>query len=533
MATNYLDPEMNYKLALLEIITSVKTNTTDGQEGERRRTAFLERFSEKFESIPSNTMEANQDFFSAMYDDMLAELSDYYSIQSENKVVDGEFNRTYRLTQNDNITEIQNTIEKYGASVRFMDGFLRDKDRELYLLIGKAKTNLRDMSSMGVISQYNDVKVLSPFYIPNNVPIFTPICRRTYSIGNFFALLENHKKLLDSLVSKHESFLGHVESYKQEIKENVIREHIRFGATYLKEILSRIIIPVSCLEDEKLKQACKEQGREVFVRKPEIKDFLFPGARVHIYSSHDLEDDSSYVIKPVTVEPTIPADTEDLKYHGIGLYSYYDDASKRSCEGATPHVIGGVLYCGAGLDEFYQVIPEALLEEIRICEKLVESMDEEVGFEYMGEGLAPIIQKIKEDTSTDVSDITQKFLSLEKLTKDSSFTEEQERALNDTNFLKPNYVFNECLMITTYSEQPYGFCIFKDSSGTYAAVKRDSDNNKQHKVIKKQIFGELGFIAACKTLGLPSGVYPIFDFGKRTESREKAIISMARYTKSE
>lgn len=530
---DHLSPDMNYKLSLLDIFTNIKTYHHFGDEGARKREEFLQRFSEKFDTIPSNTLEESKEFFSVLFDEIIDELSPYYSIEYENKETEKEYEKAYHLKRKEESNNLIEDFKKYGNSSRFMEAYLSNKNYELYRIVNGTRNMLSDINGMAVENSANSTKTISPFYISKNSTQFIPSVRRAHSIGQFFSNIEGFKKTLDQLHSKHEEFLGYVESYEEEMKEKMITEHIRFGTTYLKEILSRIIVPVSCLEDGDLKQLCKEQGREVFVRKPEIKDFLFKGANVHIYSSHNLEDDSSYVIKPILVDPTLPTDTEDLKYHGVGIYSEYDDTSKRSCNGTIPHVIGGVLYCGADLDEFSKVIPEKLLEEIEICEKLMESINGEVEIEYSKEGLTPIIKKLKQDENTDVSSIIQKFMELDMLGKASPLTDEQERHLNNNHFKTVNYVFNRDLLITTNNKHPLGFCIFKDESGTYSAVKRIDDGTVVHKVISKTVYNESGFLAACKALELTTGLYPIFDFSKRSESRDKAIVGMASYTISE
>lgn len=528
MTTNYLNPDIKYKLDLLDIFINIKTHVRNGAD-ESSREAFLEELCEKFGDIPANTLEANKEFWSAVYDKKFSELNEYYSITPEDKMEGENFSRLYHLKENEQFNEVLKDINKYSGSARFMDGYLQNKNFDLYRAINYAKRELQDLSNMGMVTHSNDTKIISPFYIASDLPSFLPISRRVYSVGQFFTSIESHKRSIEELMSKYDEFLESVESYNAETREKMISEHIRFATTYLKEILSRIIIPVSCLEDDKLRELCEEQGREVFVRKPEMKDFLFTGAHVHIYSSHDLEDDSNYMIKPILVESTIPADTEELKYHGVGIYSNYDDKSERSCKGVTPHVIGGVLYCGADLDEFSKVIPEILLEEIRICEKLIESMDKDIEFTSSEEGVSSIIKKIKEDDDIDVSNIVKKFLKLEG----PSLTEEQERNLNNSDFESIPYMFNTDLLITNNIQHPNGFCIFKDNNGTYSAVKRDANNNLKHKILSYKVYGELAFEAACRALELPNGLYPIFDFINRQETRGKALVDMGYYTKTE
>ncbi|MGM2623066.1 hypothetical protein ACS2QB_28880, partial [Bacillus cereus group sp. Bce039] len=86
---------------------------------------------------------------------------------------------------------------------------------------------------------------------------------------------------------------------------------------------------------------------QVFVKTPTLDELMYIGSSVHIYSSHDISDDSSYVAMPIMISETLPTDTEELKYLGVGQYTGYDDESPRSLEGANPFIINNNIFVKA------------------------------------------------------------------------------------------------------------------------------------------------------------------------------------------
>ncbi|MEX3713490.1 hypothetical protein ABFV99_13895 [Cytobacillus horneckiae] len=496
---------------------------------------LIEELDSKFESVPNNTLEESKEFFFEVTSFMLKRLNEYYDISHEKNENDLFHSDIFILKPHGSTSEMIEKFNKYRNLSRFRDSFLQSYDSDFWRRF-RSNRYRSDWSDRGVIDEDGNI-VLTINKIPISAEQYLPRSFGNRPVGHgrnsyfdhTYSYIQRDIELLESMSEDYELLNRAITAFNERLAASLKEENIRFGISHLKEVLSRIIVPVSLIEDDKLRSLCQEMGREVFVKEPTMEDLLPIGASVNVFASHNnLEDDSSYVSKPILISETLPEDTEELKFLGVGQYTCHDKDSSRSLGGANPFVINNNIYTKALEEDFMEILPQELVEEIRICKNLLDSLDnplESIEIEE-NETLTTIISSIKQDKSLDPKKIIDDFMLSSQY-----FIEEEEKETgpiyveeDEYKFEPLDFAFSETLL-THNSTHPNGFVVFGDRSGTYAALKINESGEKASYISKD--------INSCfRALQLPSGLYSIYKFSDRTSKyKNQAILELYPYRK--
>lgn len=286
-------------------------------------------------------------------------------------------------------------------------------------------------------------------------------------------------------------------------------------------------MPVSLIENEQLRQLCEDQGRTVFVKTPTFDDLLYIGCSVHVYSSFNMDDDSSYIAKPIVISEQLPTDTEELKYLGVGQYTNYDDQSTRSLNGANPYVINNNVFVKANYEDFKAIIPRELLEDMRICENLLDSMENPVDCVRIEESemLQQIIKSIKADNSLDPDKIIKQFI-----TYSEQFADMEEQEMSPVFIKEPLFEFKlthfnvSDSLLNKNAKHPFGYVLLKDNNDNYAALRVCESGSREMYLSKTSLDD------CIRALQLPKGLYSVYDFAKRNLLKQEALASIHPYT---
>lgn len=488
---------------------------------------LMTQLNEKLERVPTNNFEQSTKFFEEITRSILYRLNDVYDIEHEKVTTATHSQDVFTVSANEERKEMLDLFDRYSKLPRFTDGFLRERNSRLYKIV----RNSRSQNLTSCFSQMGDKYVLKTNKIQNQ-DLFLPKDGRDYmgsryNCSHFTRLVrtvEYEKERTDEMMEYYEELLRQIEEFDIKIKESLKAETLRFAIKNFKSILSKIVIPVSLLEDEKLRNLCVENGREVFVKRPTFEDLMPIGASVHVYSSHNTEDDSSYIAKPILVSEELPTDTDELKYHGIGQYTMYDNESKRSLDGENPFVINHNVYVKANPEDFNELIPKELLEDIEICEKLVESINKnQETLEVRGsEELTELIDSIQNAKEIDIKKAIESFFeTLGYFNK----VENGEEGNVQRDLFQTRYgirIADELLAMGN-PNHPYGYVLVKDDSGKHAIIRM------------KNQYGEVEFYShedldrCCKVGGLSEGIHSVYKFSRLNTSKRVALEKLHIY----
>jgi len=525
MSNQLMTTEVEYRRGIFNILHGLKSSTTPDQFAQ-----IINVLQEKMENVPSNDFEQSKQLFFEVTNKILQGLSEYYEITHEENTNDVYHSDVFKLTIDESITEMIEKFAKYKNMARFRDSFLQSYNASFWRKF--RSNNYTDrMTSICMKDEENNL-VFTTNKIPLDAQYYLPHNSRGRVVGvetdsgyfsSLYRTVNSEKRYIDDLSNDYDILNDAVDAFNDRLKESLREEHIRFGISVLKEILSKIIVPVSLLEDETLRELCVEHNREIFVKEPTFEDLLFLGSSVHIYSSHDMSDDSSYVAKPIIISDTLPADTEELKYLGVGQYTGYDNESPRSLEGANPYIINHNIFVKASFEEFFSLIPEELVEEIEICKKLVESLENPVEKLEIKENKVfnTVVDFIKQDKSMSPKTVVEKFFTTSKFLK-----EQDEKGTDSTFVTNDSYRFERTSidfnreLLTKHPKHPNGFVILKDSSNTVAGIRIDEDGTRRMYTIHDNIDNVL------RALQLPPGLYSVYSFGQRINSKQQALMTI-------
>lgn len=523
--------DTNFRKGIFNLLYKLK-GEMDGQFDE-----IIEVLQEKLHNVPKNDFEEAKKFFFEVTNKIISKLTDHYDITYEQVVNEVFHADSFTIIRPEEIKQKIEEFRKYTNMPRFSSNFMQSYNPEFGYKLRNGIYNGGHLERK-CIKDENGNLVLLTNKINIEGDLFLPIDRthghvgQRYSNMNFlaglYAIIDEEKNFITRLNEDFTTLIEAVDAFNEHLQESLRKEHLRFGIKQLKQILSNIIVPVALLENDELRQLCEEHGRTVFVKTPTMDDLLYKGSSVHVYSSFDMDDDSSYIAKPITISPVLPKDMDDLKYLGIGQYTDYDPDSSRSLSGGNPYVINNNAYVKANYDDFMQLIPEELLEEMRICENLVKSIGEINDQVQVVENdtLKDIIDALKEDDTLDPQKIIDNFMATSEY-----FTQEEERETGPIFVESPEYEFGHTSMsinsdlFTRNSTHPNGYVILQDSRGYSAACFVDEENSTK-------IYTNSNVMNCIKALNLPNGIYSVYDFVKRRDSRREALKKMVVYNES-
>lgn len=524
---NLLSNDVQFRRGIFNILNTLK-QSMDSERFEQ----IIDLLQEKLEQVPANDLEQSKQFFYEIANFLIRQLEDYYEIthaEIENDVFHGD---AFTLKRSEEITTMVEKFKKYKGMARFRDAFLQNYNYDFWRKFRTQNYQLRMENICTLDADGNLV------YTTNKIPLedtyFLPKDNGGRSVGvngdyGYFSSLwynlSSEKALIESIQNDYDTLNAAVDAFNVRLEESLREEHLRFGIVHMKQVLSKIVTPVALIENEQLRELCEEAGRTVFVKTPTMEELMYLGSSVHIYSSHDMNDDSSYIAKPIIISETLPGDTEELKYLGVGQYTAYDAESPRSLDGANPYVINNNIFVKASYEDFLALIPEELVEEMRICENLVESLEnplDEVRVEE-NETLLSIIDNIKQENTLDPQKVVEDFMSTSEW-----FAKEEEVETGPIFIHQPEHQFERTAitfnsnLLSRSTQHPHGFVVIKDQSNNYAALRMTEEGTKE-------IYITQDVNEAFRALQLPRGLYSIYDFRKRTLEKQQAILSIHNF----
>ncbi|PFK99935.1 hypothetical protein COJ01_17980 [Priestia megaterium] len=527
MSNELMTTEVEYRRGVFNLLHSLKNSMP-----EERFTEIINILQEKMENVPSNNLEQSKQLFFEVTNEILKELNQYYEITHEELVSNDNHSDVFKLVIDEETAAMIEKFEKYKNMARFRDSFLQSynsgfwrKFRSNYYYDRIRSLCTKDEDD-NLILVRNKIPLSGDFCLPHDSRgrLFGLSAGSTY-FSNIYQVVKSEKRYIQDLSDDYSTLNDAVDAFNERLKESLREEHMKFGVSILKELLSKMIVPVSLIEDEALRNLCVEHNRDVFVKEPSFEDLLFLGSSVHIYSSHDMSDDASYVAKPIIISDTLPADTEELKYLGVGQYTDYDNESPRSLDGANPYIINNNIFVKASHEDFKQLIPEELVEEIEICKKLVESLEKPLEKLEMQENtvFSAVVDFIKQDRSLDPKAVVEKFLTTSKLLEGQSEEDSSSASTfidNDLySFERTSIDFSKELL-TKNAKHPNGFVVVRDSSGTIGAIRIDEEGVKRLYTIHQDID------KALRALQLPPGLYSIYKFVDRHSTKQQALLTI-------
>ncbi|MDA1977063.1 hypothetical protein PDL67_10955 [Bacillus cereus] len=523
-----INNDVQFRRGIFNILFTLKSHLRGNEFNE-----IIEELQEKLEQLPTNDLEQSKQFFFEVTNKIMQGLSDYYNIAHEQVNGDVVHGDVFTLKMDENTSEMIETYNKYKNMARFRDSFLQSYNYDFWRRFRTNYYNPRisDVCTAGedksLVFRTNEIPATGPLFLPkdrNGKPV--GVTTEFQYFSSLISRVNSEKKYIDDLREDYETLNKAVKAFDERLQASLREEHIRFGIIHLKEILSKIVIPVALIEDDELRELCKEHNRQVFVKTPTLDDLMYIGSSVHIYSSHDISDDSSYVAKPIMISETLPTDTEELKYLGVGQYTGYDDESPRSLEGANPFIINNNIFVKASYEDFLPLIPEELVEDMGICKNLVDSLEnpvEDIQLEE-NETLKSIIDTIKEDQTLDYKKIIDDFMA-----SSTYFENEEDKETGpvfihaaEYQFEKSNLSFNRELLKKT-GRHPNGYLILKDNTGNHAGIRMNEEGISE-------IYINTDIDKIFKALQLNAGLYTIYSFRHREMSRQRAILTMQHYT---
>lgn len=522
--------DVKYRTAVFNLLHTLKLAMSDDSESFSN---LIEHLEQKFEQVPLNDLEKSTEFFFEVTNELLKELEESYSIVHEEVTNNNIHADTFKLTRHEDISEMIAMYIKYRDLSRFRDSFLQNYDSNFWrkfrsYYYRSRLTDIAKPNSEGdLVLTRNEIKVNDELLLPKD--------SRNFAVGyqhgdqsyfsNLYRYIQGERKMIRDMQADYSSLTRAVEAFNEQLSAIVRESYKRFGIDQLKELLTRIVVPVSLLEDEDHRNLCISNDRKVFVKTPTMDELMHIGMSVHVYAAPDM-DDASFIAKPVLVSEVAPTSTEDLVYLGVGQYTSYNTDSIRSLNGENPYVINNNLFVKATYEDFLTLLPKNLVKEMRICEKLVETMDiplKTINFEE-NEFYTNSIDSLKEDNTLDPKKLVKKFISSisyfvendDEAETGPIFLEEQTYEFESTNLSCNNSLLNRNPINSTR------YVVLKDASGNYGALKELPS-------------GEMGIhitqdIDQCfRALELPAGLYSIYSFRKRDSVKQDALLTMHNY----
>lgn len=519
--------DVQFRRGIFNILHTLKASINNTLFNE-----IIDNLEEKMEQIPANDLEQSKQFFFEVTNSIIKGLEEYYEITHEQITNDVFHGDSFTLKVSDDVTEMMDKYSKYRNMARFRDSFLQSYNYDFWRKFRAHRSSQR-IKELCTIGDDNSL-VLTTNKIPVEDECFLPKDNYGRIIGvngsydyfsNLFRSVSSEMTFINDLRHDYDTLNNAVRVFNERLEASLREEHIRFGIIHLKEILANIIVPVALIEDDKLRELCKQHGRQVFVKTPRLDELMYVGSSVHIYSAHDMNDDASYIAKPIIISDTLPTDTEELKYLGVGQYTEYDDESPRSLDGANPYIINNNIYVKASYEDFLTLIPDELVEEMGICKNLLESMEnpvEDIQVEE-NETLKTIIDTIKEDKTLDHKKVIDDFMA-----SSTYFEDEEDRETGPIFVHEASYQFDrttidfnpELLKMT--ETHPNGFVIVKDNSDNYAGIRINDEGTKE-------IYINTDWTEVMKALQLRAGLYTIYSFRLRGSRRQTAIHSIKHF----
>ncbi|MES9681624.1 hypothetical protein ABWK22_01585 [Gottfriedia acidiceleris] len=527
--------DVQFRRGIFNLLRTLKANISD-----EAFTEIIDNLEEQMEQLPSNDLEQASKFFYEVTNTILKGLEEYFDITHEKITNDAFQGDSFSLKIDEDTSNMIDKFVKYKGMSRFADVFLRQYNYDFYNRFRSRYYNqrIKDLCTVGednsLVLLTNKIPVEDEYYLPkDNRGRRMGLDGDSSHFLNIFRAVSSETTYINGLRNDYEILNNAVEEFNLRLQQSLREEHMRFGIMHLKEVLAKIIVPVALIEDERLRRLCIQHNRQIFVKPPTFEDLMYIGSSVHIYSSHDMNDDSSYIAKPIIISETLPTDTEELKYLGVGQYTAFDNESPRSLNGASPYVINNNIYVKASLEDFMELVPEEIREDMEICKNLLESLEnplEAVQVEE-NETLKDIIDEIKRENTLDPKEVIDNFMGTS-----THFVEEEERETGPVFIEEPEPAFvhnttysfertrlgisNELLSVTT--QHPNGYVVLGDSKGEFAGVHVNENGEKEIYVSK-----DLNEIM--KALQLKAGLYSIYDFGKREFSRSSAFKSFHHF----
>ncbi|UOE58130.1 hypothetical protein [Cytobacillus oceanisediminis] len=506
---------VRYRRAIYSLLYLLKNSTTNSEFNALMK--HLDKTMKKH--LPENKLENSQLFFKEVTRFLLKILEDYYEIEHGVHSTSTAASDVFTLTPKGSHHEMQLLEEKYTAKNRFWNYFLREFDYEYWK---DSRSNYRRYDSIGqkdengkITIRTNEILLEGEYFLPKNR--YGQSMELAHDFNDFVSMLRQIRSVkmnVDNIIQNHQRLLAAIEEFNKRIEQLVKNEELKFYNSNLKSLLSRILIPVSALLDEEVKNACLESGRKVFIKKPSLADFLSIGASVYVYSAHDLDDDSSYMAKPIEFGQKA-GDSEQLKFHGIGQVTGINADCERSLGGNNPYVINHNIYVSANQEDFLAWLPEPLQDEIKFYEDMMSSLDKDIGsvqYNPLSSNTLSIEGMAKEVPS----DVKQ-FINSCIASMDSSEREEEQAAEeSEYEFEVVRRIEINSFLFRPHPLKDFQFAIFEDEAGNIAGVKTDRNGRKL--VYQTQNADEV-----LKAMQLPDGVYAIHHFSKRMMNRQQAI----------
>lgn len=519
--------EFQYRRGIYNLLHMVKTYSQDYQFDN-----ILAQLEERVGELPKNNLEESKKFFLELTNILLEQLQEYFEINHEEISTEATHSDSFTLTQKDGILDMVEVYDKYRSMARFKDIFLSSYDSDFARTFRSINTNFQ-LHGLGRMDSDGSYKLVANRMMLDS-DIHLPYDERSRQVGmdqNHYVYSEMHRSITDytqrigSMVENFDGLNTAIEEFNLRLQQSLRQEHIKFGISHLKELLSKIVIPVALLEDPEVRKIFEAHDKQVFVKKPTIEDLMPIGSSVHIYSSHDMDDDSSYVAKPIPVSGELPADTEELKYLGVGQYTKYDAESPRSLNGSNPFVINDNVYVKASYEDFMTLVPEELAAEIEASQALLTSVEApEIDTEMIeNETLKTLVDTIKSDPSTDYKKLIEDFIAYT-----AHFEREENRETGpvfvhgpEFDFVETNISFSRDLL-SFCTTHPEGYVVLKDNVGNFAGL-RAKERGTQEMYIAKTAD------EAFRALQMAPGVYTIYDFRNRMENKQRAIVSIHNF----
>lgn len=513
--------EVEFRQGIFTLLYQLK-----GKMGATKFKQLISLLDTKMSVIPINDIRQSKVFFREVTTFLLNKLEQFYTIEHE-AIEDESFHvDSYTLIPVDEIKAFSIQMERFNVDAKFRDCFLHQHNHTLWNNLRRSSyryNRLRDRAARMEDGSFklnvNDINPNDELAIPRGQYGRSLQFDGYYYFSNIYDEIEREKTFIDVLKNQGEALNLAFQMYERKIQEILKKELRDFENQQLIEYLSRMVIPVHLLEDSALKEACVTDERELLFIEPPVNQVLSIGISLHIYSSEDVDDDSSYQAFPVVHKDEAAPERTGLIYHGIGQYTGFDPESPRSLDGAIPYVVNNNLYVKINPNDFISFLPKKIRDEIRICKSLLDEL--EIPFESILLARTPDFVERLNEIKSEYTNSSRKIIeSFFALGEHSVQTEQLEFNLEENPWFDDERFDFSLGLLSYHPNQTHGYVVFKDDDeDLFVSIYIMEDGQKRMSLSSSAN-------EAFNKLGIHQGVYSIYSFKNRYLSKPLALKSI-------